>query len=171
MGNRASHDDEYFVIPRPRTSHCVSNFGVSKTAFFGNKTNGITPNNAQMETSSATKKTVVIIGLGYAGLSLAKLLDGDETIQVVAIDPRENFMLHKWGALRAAVAGSEIWKKRVLVPTNGKGMFKRARIVQDRVVSIKDEEKTIMLEKGSVVSITYMANSARARLILFFKKN
>ena len=112
---------------------------------------------------AANKKTVVIIGLGYAGLSLAKLLDADGSVHVIGIDVRENFMLHKWGALRAAVAGGEVWKKRVLIPTDGKGMFKNTRIIQDRVVSIKEEEKCVLLEKGEQISYDVLVIASGAR--------
>ena len=52
------------------------------------------------------RKRVIVLGGGYAGAAVAKKLDQTNGIDVIWVSPREGgFILHKIGALRAAVAG------------------------------------------------------------------
>ena len=56
--------------------------------------------------SSGDRKRVVVLGGGYSGGAAAKKLDQTKGIEVIWVSPREDgFILHKIGALRAAVAG------------------------------------------------------------------
>ena len=49
------------------------------------------------------KKRVVILGAGYAGTAVAKALDGTKGIEIVVVSLHDGFVVHKVGALRAAV--------------------------------------------------------------------
>lgn len=57
------------------------------------------------DNNNNNKKKVLILGAGYAGTSVAKSLDKVPGIDVTVVAPNEGYMVHKIGALRAAVKG------------------------------------------------------------------
>jgi len=83
-----------------------------------------------------TAPTVVVVGGGYGGSSVAKALD--ETANVVLVEPKDAFM-HNIAALRALVDPS--WLPRIFIPydkllANGQVVRDRATLVEpDRVVT------------------------------------
>jgi choline dehydrogenase-like flavoprotein len=66
------------------------------------------------ETDQAAKPTVVVVGGGYGGITVAKALD--ETSDVVLVEPRDAFM-HNIAALRALV--DPTWLPRIFLPYAG----------------------------------------------------
>ncbi|KAH9256039.1 hypothetical protein BASA81_005815 [Batrachochytrium salamandrivorans] len=102
----------------------------------------------------STKKQVVIVGGGYSGCYTARALDranSKQTFEITIISPRDDFMLHKIGSLRAAVNGDEAWHNRVLVPTTSVFNKNRSgRFVQGLVVSVQEDAKTVTLQDGQV---------------------
>ena len=52
----------------------------------------------------ASKKKVIVIGCGYAGSAVASVLDKyPKEIDLTIVTKRDNFLLNKFSALRAAV--------------------------------------------------------------------
>jgi NADH dehydrogenase FAD-containing subunit len=82
------------------------------------------------ENSQAARPSVVVVGGGYGGISVAKALD--DTSDVVLIEPKEAFM-HNIAALRALVDPS--WLPRIFLPYDG--LLTNGRIVRDRAVSVE----------------------------------
>src|SRR5437879_9816108 len=93
------------------------------------------------ERSHPGKPTVVVVGGGYGGYTVAKALD--ETSDVVLVEPKDAFM-HNIAALRALVDPS--WLPWIFLPygrllTNGQVVRDRAVVVdQHRVVTASGEE-------------------------------
>jgi NAD(P)H-nitrite reductase large subunit len=102
---------------------------------------------------------VLIIGAGYAGLTLAQELEKDVKINLTVVDARQ-FLLHKWASLRTAVQGEE-WIGKVIIPI--KKTLKRAQVVQGRVVQVNDKEKYALLESGEKLyfDVVVVATGAR----------
>jgi NADH dehydrogenase FAD-containing subunit len=105
------------------------------------------------EINQAAKPTVVVVGGGYGGITVAKALD--ETSDVVLVEPKDAFM-HNIAALRALVDPS--WLPRIFLPyggllTNGRVVRDRAVVVDPhRVVTASGEEITadfVVLASGS----------------------
>ena len=67
-----------------------------------------------MSKASAARKTVVVIGGGYGGISVAKALD--DVAGVVLVEPKDAFV-HNVAALRALVDPS--WLPRIYLPYDG----------------------------------------------------
>lgn len=89
----------------------------------------------------AEKKTVLVIGGGYAGLSVCKALQHEASVHVILVDPREGFLLHKFSALRAATFANE-WIPKTLIPNN---KFKNITIKQARLMHIDSAAQTAKL--------------------------
>jgi NADH dehydrogenase FAD-containing subunit len=75
------------------------------------------------------KPTVVVVGGGYGGATVAEALD--ETADVVLVEPRDEFM-HNIAALRALVDPS--WLPRIFFPYAG--LLTHGRVVRDRAVVV-----------------------------------
>jgi NADH dehydrogenase FAD-containing subunit len=73
------------------------------------------------------RPTVVVVGGGYAGINVAKGLDGDA--DVVLVDPKEAFA-HNVAALR--VLADPTWLPRAFYPLDR--LLEHGRFVRDRVV-------------------------------------
>jgi NADH dehydrogenase FAD-containing subunit len=79
-----------------------------------------------------TAKHVVVVGAGYAGLSVCKALVKDKTIKITLVDMREGFMLHKWAALRSATFGGD-WIDKAFVPSD---KLSNVTFVQGRLLKV-----------------------------------
>ncbi|KAI8489722.1 Apoptosis-inducing factor 2 [Branchiostoma belcheri] len=91
---------------------------------------------------------VVIVGGGYAGIAIARKLQGK--INFTLIDPKEYFH-HHIGALRSAVRTD--FAKKTFIPydaTFGK------RFKQGRVKDVNTSDRTIILETGETMSYTHL---------------
>ena len=83
-----------------------------------------------MTNSNPTARpTVVVVGGGYGGITVAKALD--ETSDVVLVEPKDAFM-HNIAALRALVDPS--WLPRIFLPYAG--LLANGRVVRDRAVVV-----------------------------------
>jgi NADH dehydrogenase FAD-containing subunit len=92
------------------------------------------------------KKKVIVIGGGFGGAMAANKLDlKPDLIELTLITKRENFMLMKYGGLRAAVANGN-WIPRALVPLTK--LMKQGKLSHGTVVSIDPAGKTVTLEDG-----------------------
>jgi NADH dehydrogenase FAD-containing subunit len=74
-------------------------------------------------------KRVVIVGGGYAGVSLAKALD--ETFEVVLVERKDRFY-HNVGAVRAYADAS--WYEKLLIPYSR--LLRRGRLLQQEVAAV-----------------------------------
>jgi NADH dehydrogenase FAD-containing subunit len=81
------------------------------------------------DSNEAAKPTVVVVGGGYGGITVAKALD--ETSDVVLVEPKDAFM-HNIAALRALVDPS--WLPRIFMPYAG--LLSNGRVVRDRAVMV-----------------------------------
>jgi apoptosis-inducing factor 2 len=79
--------------------------------------------------------SVVIIGGGYGGISLAKALD--DAFDVVLVDPKDSFV-HSVAALRSLVRKE--WAERMFFQYNG--LLTRGRVVRDRAVKVDSQGAT-----------------------------
>jgi NADH dehydrogenase FAD-containing subunit len=107
-----------------------------------------------------TRKKVLIIGGGYAGISLAQILDKEPTIDLTIVEAREGFLLHKFAALRAAVVGDD-YSDKVMIPT--KQTLKNGKVIRGRVIKINDMDKTAILESGNIISFDCVVVATGAR--------
>lgn len=73
--------------------------------------------------------SVIVVGGGYGGVTVAKALD--ETAEVVLVEPRDEFM-HNIAALRALVDPS--WLPKIFFPYAG--LLTHGRVVRDRAVMV-----------------------------------
>lgn len=97
--------------------------------------------------SQPTKKNVVIVGGGYGGVGVAKALEKNKSVNVTIVSPRD-FILMKWGTLRAATTGGA-WTKRVMVPL--REAVKNTKVVIAKAVKVDAEKKTVELSTGEVL--------------------
>ena len=123
--------------------------------------------------SPAARPTVVVIGGGYAGITVAKGLDADA--DVILVEPRDTFV-HHIGALRALVDpdfAPSIFMPLDRLLANGRVVHERAaRVDADRVVLASGEELAadyVVLATGSRYPFpakpeTEVADQAVARL-------
>jgi apoptosis-inducing factor 2 len=86
---------------------------------------------------------VIIIGGGYAGTALARVLDA--TFDVVLVEPRDAFV-HSVAAIRAIVDQNLI--ERIILPYDR--LLKRGRVVRDRVQTVAEGE--VRLTSGNSLS-------------------
>jgi NADH dehydrogenase FAD-containing subunit len=105
------------------------------------------------------QKSVVIVGGGYGGSTLAHKLKGSKGLSVTVINPSE-FGLYKPASLRAAVLAGD-WSSNTLVPVTSAG----DKLVVGAVASVDDSAKTVTLEDGQVVKYDtlVLATGARTR--------
>src|ERR1700733_6282452 len=99
------------------------------------------------DSNEAAKPTVVVVGGGYGGFTVAKALD--ETSDVVLIEPKDAFM-HNIAALRALVDPS--WLPRIFLPYAG--LLANGRVVRDRAVSV--EPGRVVTAPGEVIAADYV---------------
>ena len=98
-------------------------------------------------TDEANRPTVVVVGGGYGGISVAKALD--ETADVVLVEPKDAFM-HNVAALRALVDPS--WLPRIFLPYAG--LLANGRVVRDRAVRV--EPGLVVTASGEEISADYI---------------
>lgn len=95
----------------------------------------------------AGRPTVVVVGGGYGGVTVAKALD--ETAAVVLVEPRDEFM-HNIAALRALVDPS--WLPRIFLPYAG--LLANGRVVRDRAVLV--EPGRVVTASGDEISTDFV---------------
>jgi NADH dehydrogenase FAD-containing subunit len=93
------------------------------------------------------KPTVVVVGGGYGGVTVARALD--ETAEVVLVEPRDAFM-HNIAALRALVDPS--WLSRIFFPYDG--LLAHGRVVQDRAVRV--DPGVVVTASGEEIAADYV---------------
>ncbi|HEY1652555.1 MAG TPA: FAD-dependent oxidoreductase [Acidimicrobiales bacterium] len=106
------------------------------------------------DSNEVAKPTVVVVGGGYGGITVAKALD--ETSNVVLVEPRDAFM-HNIAALRALVDPS--WLPRIFLPYAG--LLTNGRIVRDRAVVV-DPHK-VLTASGEEISADYVVLATGSR--------
>jgi NADH dehydrogenase FAD-containing subunit len=101
----------------------------------------------EREEAGNVAPTVVVVGGGYGGITVAKALDdiGD----VVLVEPRETFV-HNVAALRAVV--SPEWAQRLFIPYDG--LLTRGRVRRDRAVRVS--ASAVELASGEVLAADYV---------------
>jgi NADH dehydrogenase FAD-containing subunit len=100
-----------------------------------------------MSTTAQAKPTVAVIGGGYGGISVAKLLD--DVADVVLVEPKDTFE-HNVASLRALVDPS--WLPRVFLPY--RGLLTNGRVVRDRAVKVESGQVT--LGSGETIAPDYI---------------
>lgn len=100
-----------------------------------------------MNTSSQAKPTVAVIGGGYGGINVAKLLD--DVADVVLVEPKDTFE-HNVASLRALVDPS--WLPRIFLPYDG--LLSHGRVVRDRAVKVESGQVT--LGSGEYIDAGYI---------------
>ncbi len=90
---------------------------------------------------------MVIIGGGYAGISVAR--DLDEVASVVLVEPKDAFV-HNVAALRALV--DPAWLPRIYLPYGG--LLSHGRVVQDRAVKV--DTGRVVLASGEELAADYL---------------
>ncbi len=106
------------------------------------------------ESSQAAKPTVVVVGGGYGGVTVAKALD--ETSDVVLVEPKDAFM-HNIAALRALVNPS--WLPRIFLPYAG--LLANGRVVRDRAVVV--DPHRVLTASGEEISADYVVLATGSR--------
>jgi NADH dehydrogenase FAD-containing subunit len=91
--------------------------------------------------------TVVVVGGGYGGITVAKALD--PVADVILIEPRETFV-HNVAALRAAVQPD--WADRLFIPYDG--LLARGTVRRDRAVRVS--ATTVELASGAIIAADYI---------------
>ncbi|KAH9259664.1 hypothetical protein BASA81_002086 [Batrachochytrium salamandrivorans] len=104
-------------------------------------------------------RTVLVVGAGYAGLEVCLCLQQDQSIQLILVDARQQFMLHKMSALRAATVGST-WIDKTLIPSN---KLKRVKFVQGKLVKIHSADNFVVLHTGEEIHYDYIVLCTGAR--------
>ncbi|MGH3164104.1 MAG: FAD-dependent oxidoreductase, partial [Streptosporangiaceae bacterium] len=93
------------------------------------------------------RPTVVVLGGGYAGVQVARPLDG--LADVVLVEPKDDFV-HNVAALRALVDPS--WLERIYLPYTG--LLGAGRVIQDRAV--KADADRVILASGAELFPDYL---------------
>jgi len=101
----------------------------------------------QMSEPSPARPAVVVIGGGYAGISVAKQLD--DIASVVLVEPKDAFM-HNVAALRALVDPS--WLPRIYLPYGG--LLSHGRVAADRAVKV--DAGRVALASGEELPADYI---------------
>lgn len=110
-------------------------------------------------TTDSKARTVLVVGAGYAGLEVCLQLQRDKSVQLVLVDARQQFMLHKMSALRAATAGSS-WIDKTLVPSN---KLTGVKFVQGKLVKIHSAHNFVVLHTGEEIHYDYLVMCTGAR--------
>jgi NADH dehydrogenase FAD-containing subunit len=100
-----------------------------------------------MSEPSPVKPTVVVIGGGYGGISVAKALD--EAADVVLVEPKDTFV-HNVAALRALADPS--WLPRIYLPYDG--LLRHGRVVRDRAAKV--DAGRVTLASGEEIAADYI---------------
>ncbi len=90
---------------------------------------------------------VAVVGGGYGGIVVAKLLD--DAADVTLIEPRDRF-IHNLAALRAVTDPD--WIDRIFIPYDG--LLTRGRVRRDRAVTVTPT--TVQLASGEAVEADYI---------------
>jgi apoptosis-inducing factor 2 len=98
-------------------------------------------------TVQAKRPSVVVVGGGYGGITVAKALD--ETADVVLVEPRDAFM-HNVAALRALVDPS--WLPRIFLPYDR--LLAHGRVVRDRAVRV--DPGLVVMASGEQIVADYV---------------
>jgi NADH dehydrogenase FAD-containing subunit len=106
------------------------------------------------ESNRGAKPTVVVVGGGYGGITVAKALD--DTSNVVLIEPKDAFM-HNIAALRALVNPS--WLPRIFLPYAG--LLANGRVVRDRAVVV--DPHRVLTASGEEISADYVVLATGSR--------
>jgi len=105
-------------------------------------------------TERAAKPTVVVVGGGYGGITVAKALD--ETSDVILVEPKDAFM-HNIAALRALV--DPTWLPRIFLPYSG--LLTNGRIVRDRAVTV--DPHRVVTASGEEISADFVVLATGSR--------
>lgn len=97
--------------------------------------------------SNAGLARVIVVGGGYSGTAIAKLLD--QEFDVTLIEKQETFF-HNVGALRAAVNPS--WLEKIFIPYDG--LLKRGTILHNRVIEVTPNK--VHLDNGEILTFDYL---------------
>lgn len=97
---------------------------------------------------------VVVVGGGYAGITVAKDLDGDA--DVVLVEPRDTFV-HHIGALRALVDPG--FAPSIFMPLDR--LLEHGRVIRDRAVGVDPEAVT--LSSGERLDADYVILATGSR--------
>jgi NADH dehydrogenase FAD-containing subunit len=100
-----------------------------------------------VSTSSQAKPTVAVIGGGYGGINVAKLLD--DIADVTLIEPKDAFE-HNVAALRALADPS--WLPRIFLPYHR--LLTHGRVIRDRAAKVESGQVT--LGSGETVAADYI---------------
>jgi apoptosis-inducing factor 2 len=100
-----------------------------------------------MNQDAQTRPTVVVIGGGYAGVTVAKALDED--LDIVLVEPKDAFV-HNIGALRALVEPTFLPK--IFFPYDR--LLANGRVVRDRAVEVSAQR--VVLASGEAISADYI---------------
>jgi apoptosis-inducing factor 2 len=106
------------------------------------------------EDNQVAKPTVVVVGGGYGGFTVAKALD--ETSDVVLVEPKDAFM-HNIAALRALVDPS--WLPRIFLPYSG--LLANGRVIRDRAVVV--DPHRVVTALGEEISADYIVLATGSR--------
>jgi NADH dehydrogenase FAD-containing subunit len=106
------------------------------------------------ESSQTAKPTVVVVGGGYGGITVAKALD--DTSNVVLVEPKDAFM-HNIAALRALV--DPTWLPRIFLPYAG--LLANGRVVRDRAVVV--DPHRVLTASGQEISADYVVLASGSR--------
>ena len=100
-----------------------------------------------MSERSSARPTVVVVGGGYGGVNVAKLLD--DVADVTLVEPKDAFV-HNVASLRALVDPS--WLPRIYLPYDG--LLAAGRVVRDRAVAV--ESGRVTLASGAEMHADYI---------------
>ncbi|KAJ3534618.1 hypothetical protein NMY22_g6850 [Coprinellus aureogranulatus] len=118
------------------------------------------PFNMPSPSPSQTQRTVVIVGAGFAGVSIFNKLSErlDANTKLVLINPRPH-LIHLPAACRLVTTPESDFVDKVLLPfTERFNQGDRIRTIIDKVASItdNDKERYVTLENGERVDYTYL---------------
>jgi NADH dehydrogenase FAD-containing subunit len=104
--------------------------------------------------NDAARPTVVVVGGGYGGTTVAKALD--ETSDVVLVEEKDAFM-HNIAALRALVDPS--WLEGIFLPYDG--LLRHGRVVRDRAVLVEPDR--VVTASGEEIRADYIVLATGSR--------
>ncbi len=106
------------------------------------------------ESNQSARPTVVVVGGGYGGITVAKALD--DTSDVVLVEPKDAFM-HNIAALRALVDPS--WLPKIFLPYAG--LLTNGRVVRDRAVVV--DPHRVVTASGEEIAADYVVLATGSR--------